>query len=194
MKIGCNFLTVCLSSYETPYLIVYLNPNQATTGKLATGWQWTWPCPVRFMISPKWSIRSLSQWAILSVRGILAKSTRAYWTVDLWHSKKWEISQTLMRATRNSSLMMRYRETYLKSLFQVYLMTRHSYGTDCIMIRSYGLLEWGKKTATSGNRTRASRVAGENSTTEPTLLEIPARKWLYKKLPANFTKRVAFNW
>ena len=28
-----------------------------------------------------------------------------------------------------------------------------------------------KKLATSGNRTRASRVAGENSTTEPTLLE-----------------------
>ena len=27
------------------------------------------------------------------------------------------------------------------------------------------------KFATSGNRTRASRVAGENSTTEPTLLE-----------------------
>ena len=27
------------------------------------------------------------------------------------------------------------------------------------------------KIATSGNRTRASRVAGENSTTEPTLLE-----------------------
>ena len=27
------------------------------------------------------------------------------------------------------------------------------------------------KVATSGNRTRASRVAGENSTTEPTLLE-----------------------
>ena len=28
-----------------------------------------------------------------------------------------------------------------------------------------------QKFATSGNRTRASRVAGENSTTEPTLLE-----------------------
>ena len=29
-----------------------------------------------------------------------------------------------------------------------------------------------QKSATSGNRTRASRVAGENSTTEPTLLRI----------------------
>ena len=31
---------------------------------------------------------------------------------------------------------------------------------------------WEKTFATSGNRTRASRVAGENSTTEPTLLEV----------------------
>ena len=31
---------------------------------------------------------------------------------------------------------------------------------------------WGKKLATSGNRTRAARVAGEHSTTEPTLLSI----------------------
>ena len=31
-----------------------------------------------------------------------------------------------------------------------------------------------KKLATSGNRTRASRVAGENSTTEPTLLDVNA--------------------
>ena len=32
---------------------------------------------------------------------------------------------------------------------------------------------WGKKLATSGNRTRAARVAGEHSTTEPTLLLSP---------------------
>ena len=33
--------------------------------------------------------------------------------------------------------------------------------------------EFDEKSATSGNRTRASRVAGENSTTEPTLLDNP---------------------
>ena len=35
-----------------------------------------------------------------------------------------------------------------------------------------------QKIATSGNRTRASRVAGENSTTEPTLLEVE-QKWIF---------------
>jgi hypothetical protein len=34
------------------------------------------------------------------------------------------------------------------------------------------LVRWGKKkvSASSGNRTRAARVAGEHSTTEPTML------------------------
>ena len=35
------------------------------------------------------------------------------------------------------------------------------------------------KLATSGNRTRASRVAGENSTTEPTLLDDPNSKLIH---------------
>lgn len=41
------------------------------------------------------------------------------------------------------------------------------------MYKTKSVAEQNEKVATSGNRTRAARVAGEHSTTEPTLQSIP---------------------
>ena len=59
-----------------------------------------------------------------------------------------------------------------------------SFGPNFRLISVRSLLTKSKRLATSGNRTRASRVAGENSTTEPTL---HVRLW---KIPLFYSKNL----